>query len=450
MRLLLAILLVVASAWASERCAARCYSGSVAWPQGAPLSFSFLVVPCDPVVVAGASMDDGGDTLLEPVFSCAASEGTVTVVLAHEGGARLEWLYASQSTCEEVMASLDTIPGAFAGTHHTLGGQTVTDGAPLEDAQVLCAAPTCEPLCFDSGILTAAGAAAAKSPCGAVGAAACAMRVQYSLAPCTSGAVAALDVLLGTDGVRLSVYQPDALAGPALTCSDGALSLDSAAVSVAWAAPADHAADCATILLRPELFATGALRSVIVQSSSIESWQGGPSPRSIAGSLASCDALPTAMPPAPTPSPLPTHTDEEDDGETPATPDEEAGTDAPSVATDKALVPHVHCSARRNDVDCCTVFGYMNPNSHAVTLPHHRPDNFFTPKPWNRNQVQHFATNTTSIASFAVGWHCPVYLRHKLRWTLSTVAPLGKWERSIDAARERNDCSDADYATWCT
>ena len=432
-----------------------CYRGSVTWADATTLDYAFSVVPCAPVTVASATLADGSDSLVLPTFACAAADGVVAITLARPGGAHLEWRYSTDETCATVLASISTIPGEFIGTAHvqSTGGATVTDGASLESAQIQCAATTCTPMCFDSGILTLAGAAGDKSPCGAVGVDACPVRVQYTLSLCDDPPrVLALDVLLGNDGVRLSNYQPSATAAAQLTCDDARLHLDAAGVALEWALPTDNSADCASLLLRPDVLATNTLRAATVATSENELWSASLVGQSIAASPALCTAMPSEMPgtvdstePSPSATPLPT----DDDDDTPV-PDADTP-DAETVPTlDHAIVPFVHCSARRDHSQCCTVFGYTNPNmGGTTTLAEGRPQNFLVPKQ-DANTHTHFLHNSTHAAVFSVQWECKEYLQHKLRWVLQTDAPLGRWRRSADADRNRDDCSPADYNTWCT
>lgn len=453
MRFALVFLLAACTASVLARCPLACYRGSVTWADASTLDYAFSVVPCAPVTVASATMADGGDALVLPTFSCAAADGVVAITLARPAGAHLEWRYATDETCATVLAAISTIPGEFLGTAHTqhAGAPPITDGPSLESAQIQCTATTCTPLCFDSGILTLAGVAGDKSPCGLADADACPVRVQYTLSLCDQPPrVVALDVLLGSDGVRLANYQPSAVAAATLTCDDARLHLDAAGVALEWALPTDNGADCDSLLLQPNVLATGALHAATVATNENELWTAPLLGQSIAASPALCNAMPSTMPgtidstePSPSATPLPT-----DD-----TPAPESNTpEAETVPTlDHAIVPHVYCSARRAGSQCCSVFGYTNPNTvGAVTLPTGRPQNFLVPKQAVVPGVLHFLHNTTVAAAYSVGWECEEYLQHKLRWVIETNAPRGQWHRSADADRNRNDCSTADYNTWCT
>jgi len=468
MRSVLVIVAVLAATALAQRCAMQCYRGTVSFADAPTLDYAFSVVPCGaagPQVVA-ASLGDAGDALAMPTFACAAADGAVTLTLEHAGGAHLEWRYTTADSCDTVLASLATMPATFAGTAHRAtptGGDTVVDGAPLADVQIECLPATCAPMCFDSGIIVLAGVAGDKSPCGAAGADACPVRVQYTLSMCDSPPrVLDFDVLVGGDAVRLANYQPAAVGGAQLSCDDAsaggaALHLDTAGVALAWASPADNAADCASLLTRPDLLATGALRSAIVQVESL--WAAdGLRLQSVAASAALCDALPTDMPGATdgaTPEPSDEPADEpSDEPQASAAPagshaPAPAPATAPSVATPRAIVPHVHCSERRNG-RCCSLFGYTNPNLAPVELPAGRPHNFLVPGGALPFGSLVFAPNATVDTAFAVSWSCPEYERHTLRWVLQTEAPHGRWRRMADAARTRDDCSDAEYNTWCT
>lgn len=449
-----ALVLLAVAAVAAQRCALQCYRGSVTWADASLLDYAFSVVPCAPVLVVSATLDDGGDSLLPPTFGCTATDGVVSITLDHAGGAHLEWRYATLDSCETVLASLATIPGTFVGTAHRASADAapITDGAALESAQIQCAATTCTPMCFDSGVLALAGVAGDKSPCGAAGTDACAMRVQYTLSLCDAQPhVTAFDVLVGGDGVRLSNYQPDAVAGAQISCDDEHLHLDAAGVALAWALPADNNADCASLLLRPDMLATGNLRSAMVQTSAGELWAvsaahvGQP----IVASAALCDAMPSEMPGS-TDSTEPSPSAPPQDSPAPtATNDDDA--DAEALPTlDAAIVPTVHCSSRREGSQCCTVFGYHNPNPHLTVLAYGRPQNFLVPKIDGATTHLHFAANTTDAAVFSVHWPCHEYLQHTLRWQLETKAPHGRWRRAADADRLRDDCSPTDYNTWCS
>ena len=447
-RMLLAAALLLACAVVAAtppRCALHCYRGTVAWADGATLDYAFSVVPCAPVRVVSATLNDGGDTLLTPVFACTPLDGGVAISLDHAGGAHLEWRYATEDSCDSVLAALAAVPGVFVGTAHRRNDLLVSDGDSLEAAQIECTATSCAPLCFDSGVVQLAGVAGEKNPCGAVGTDACPVRVQYALSLCdTPPRVTAFDVLVGGDAVRLANFQPAAVVGAQLSCDgdSAALHLDAAGVALAWAPPADNAADCASLLLRPDVLATGALHSVVVQLDSDALWtadalHGQP----IATSAALCNALPTEMPGATDASPP---ADEPEPEPVP----EPAPEQAPTVATARPVTPHVHCSARRNGV-CCSLFGYTNPNTAPVLLPRGRPHNFLVPGS-DATAVELMQANATVDVAFAVTWNCPEYTRNTLRWVLQSEAPLGRWRRSADAARTRDDCSASAYNTWCT
>lgn len=458
MRFVALVLLVVAvtTVVAADRCALQCYRGSVAWSESSLLDYAFSVVPCAPVLVASATLNDGGDTLLPPTFGCTASDGIVSITLDHAGGAHLEWRYATLDACETVLAALSTIPGTFVGTAHRAAptAPAITDGASLETAQIECAATTCAPVCFDSGVLALAGVAGDKSPCGAAGTDACAVRVQYTLSLCDAEPrVTAFDVLIGGDGVRLANYQPDAVAGAQISCDGEHVHLDSAGVALAWALPADNNADCASLLLRPDVLATGNLRSAIVQVSATELWTAAAANlgQPLVASVALCSALPTEMPGStdstadPSPSAAP-----QDEPAAPAANDGDAPAVEALPTLDAAIVPSVHCSSRRAGSQCCTVFGYHNPNNYLVVLAPGRPQNFYVPKTPGATEHTHFLQNSTVAAAFSVQWSCREYLEHTLRWQIETNAPHGRWRRSADADRTRDDCSTADYNTWCT
>lgn len=449
--LIVAFLLLVACASATPRCALQCYRGTVTWADATTLDYAFSVVPCAPVLVASATLDDGGDTLVAPTFGCVASGGVVAITLDHAGGAHLEWRYETPDTCDTVLASLATIPGIFVGTAHRASptAAAITDGASLESAQIVCAATTCTPLCFDSGVLPLAGVAGDKSPCGASGADACPMRVQYTLSLCDEPPrVVALDVLVGGDGVRLSNYQPGALVGAQFSCDDAAIHLDAAGVALEWALPVDNRADCASLLLRPDVLATGNLRAAMVQLSAGEMWTASSLRLSqpIIASGALCNNMPTQMPGAtdasdetPSPSVAP---------EVPVAPSNDATAET-HPTLDRAIVPSVYCSSRV-DAQCCTVFGYTNPNPSLVVLPVGRPQNFLVPKGGSGAPPTHFSHNSTVAAAFSVLWECKEYEQHTMRWVVQTGAPHGLWRRAADGVRTRDDCLPADYNTWCT
>lgn len=440
LRLALLVVFAAVAALATQRCDLRCYSGTVEWGNGTSLDYSFSLLPCQPVVVVEAALTD--DTARTPTFDCASSEHVVSIVLDH-GDTHLEWRYETDSSCEQVLSSLDTIPGVFLGTNHRRAGTTHAkqDGASLEEAQRLCER-RCE-VCVDTGVILARGSAGEKSPCGAEGTDECAMRVQWRGDVCTS-TLGAFEVFVGTDVVPLSAYQPDAMLGAALSCNDdGRITVESQGVMLEYGAPELHNGNCEAMWSRVNPLASGSLKQAMVQLSADEMWtatQG----RSLAGSEVYCDAMEAPLPPV-----------REDDGDNKpaasssgATEDGTSGETVPPVGLPVDVF--VNCSRRRAG-QCCTIYGYRNRNPVEITAAAVAPYNYFIPSPATRSQVSVFQANTTQTAAFAVQWECPEYERHKLRWVLDLPAEnRSSWRRTADGARERNDCSDALYNQWCT
>lgn len=434
--LLICVLASVAVA-ADERCSLRCYSGTVEWGDDTSLEYAFSVLPCQPVVVVDASLTDEGDQTLLPNFGCVATEHVISITLDHEQ-THLEWRYETDHSCEQVLASLDTIPGSFLGTDHRQGESHLKqDGTSLEEAQQMCERQ-CE-LCTDSGVILTKGSAGTKSPCGAEGTDECAMRVQLQTDVCT-GEVASFDVFVGDDVVPLSAYQPDAVLGAQVRCEDGQIVVESQGVMLQYEAPKLHNGNCEAMLTRVDPLASGSLTRAFIQLSKNEMWTANTG-RSLAGTQLLCGAMAAPIPPT-------YKVNDKQGGE---------GGDENTPASGETVTPvplpvdvFVNCS-RRRDGACCTIYGYRNPNTASVTAPAIKPYNYFVPEPATRSQVSTFNANTTVTAAFAVIWECPEYERHKLRWVLDLPAETrSTWRRTSEGARERNDCSDAMYAQWCT
>lgn len=432
MRVLLVVAALIAAALATERCALRCYAGTVDWhdTNSSSLDFSFSVLPCQPVVVVSATLsDDTSDQPRLPNFGCISSEHVVSIMLDHEQ-THLEWRYQTDSTCEQVLGSLDTVPGTFLGTEHRIDGTDLVEesGSSLEDLQKLCE-PTCD-VCIDSSVFSATGRASDKSPCGEKGTKECAMRVQWHGNTCT-GAISSFDVFVGDDHVPLSAYQPSAVEGAQIRCQDGAVTVETEGVMLSYAAPELHNGDCTSIMGNINPLAGGKLERALIQLSSNEMWTA-TSGRTLAGSEIPCETMSAPQPPK-----------YED-------PQSNSGTaETAPIPIAKAIVPFVNCSRRTEGV-CCSVFGYHNPNGVEVTVVAGKSHNYFVPGPSVRSQPSTFAANSTETAAFSVAWDCPQFERHKLRWILDIPSiEQDSWYRSVDAVRERNDCSDEMYELWC-
>jgi len=429
------LLALFAAVCAAQRCGLRCYSDTVEWDDQTSLQFAFSVIPCAPVVVVvvvQATLTD--DETVLPEFGCVAAEHIVSVTLDH-GDTHLEWRYETESSCEQVLGSLDTIPGVFLGTNHRQGAtHTQYDGAPLEASQRLCERE-CD-ICVDSTSIKATGHAGSKSPCGPEGVVGCELRVQWHANTCT-GQLTSLDVFLGSDAIPLSVFQPDALLGAQMRCDDGIITIESQGVLLEWHAPDRHNADCTSIVGLVQPLANGLLKQVMVQLGDDEMWSSSKG-SSLAATKTLCDTMNAPMPsvrPEPAAETEPT---------------------APVVHSN-SVVPvglpvdvFVHCSRRSNRTNCCTVYGYRNPNPSVVSAPTEAPYNYFVPNPATRTQPGAFLANTTVETAFSVLWDCPEYERHKLRWVLQLPAEnRTTWRRIADGVRERNDCSDQEYVEWC-
>ena len=436
---LLAAVVLVAHA-EEQRCALRCYAGTVEWSNDTKLDYSFSVLPCAPVTVVDATLTDDDDHVAQPVFGCQSSEHVVSVTLDH-AHTHLEWRYQSDSTCEQVLSSLDTIPGVFLGTDHRQGDALAQrDGDSLESAQRLCERQ-CD-VCVDSGVIATTGRAGAKSPCGEEGTDECDMHVQWHGDMCT-GQVTSLEVYVGDDVVPLSAYQPDALVGAMLSCDNGQITVESQGLLLQYAAPAQHNADCGAILTRINPLATGPLVQAIVKLSDIEMWSARAG-RTLAGTETRCAEMTAPMAPKRASS-------AEDGAPAPVTAQDEDRPSAESDIPPVRLPVHVfvNCS-RRSEGQCCSVFGYRNPNAESLNVPPARPHNYFVPSPSTRSQISFFQANTTDPSAFAVTWDCPEYKRHKLRWVLDLPSETrDAWRRTADATRERNDCPDDVFEQFC-
>lgn len=444
--------LLVVAVRADERCVARCFASSVEWSAASTLDYEFALLPCDraqPLISARFGDDDdaatAGDT---PAFGCVAQEGEVALSLS-AGDVHLEWRYRTAALCEEVLAAIDTIPGEFVGTRHAHGELVQEDGASLGDVQLAqCTEAACEPQCFALEPVVAVGVAGDKSPCGAAGTAECRVRVLAAVNPCDGGVVEKLDVLVGADEVPLHVYRPAALDGAQLSCVDGALQLASDGLMVTFE-PADRAADCETLVQRLPTLASGRLSVLVLDLDNGEQWTLDASdstsqdddsaaetaPLSLAASAVECVEI------------APARLNELDDGVL----DSLGGVHIASVTpVPHPITPLINCSMHLANDYCCTVFGYHNPNPGPVTLAAGKPGNFFIPAPVDQGQETVLAANTTVPDAFSVIWHCPEYERHKLRWVLQVPAEgRHTWRRSVDAWRERQDCSLAQASTWC-
>ena len=425
---------------ASGRCAERCFQSSVQWPDGSETEYSFSLLPCDPVQPLIAAQL--GDAAEEPAFACVAQEGGVALSLSADD-VHLEWRYRTDMICEELLLAIDTIPGEFVGTRHAHGERVQEQGEALNDAQLQCAEPVCEPQCFSLPAVLADGLAGEKSPCGTAGVEECQMRVVAAVNPCDGGVVEKFDVLIGADEVPLHIYRPAALEGAQLLCVDGALQLASDGVMVTFA-PSGRAADCETMITRLSTLATGDISVVMVSLGGEEQWavsddgdaqlQGS----SLAASAVDCVRIAPAQ--------------TNDLGENGGLSDDGTVHIAVVPAVPHPITPTINCSTHLPDDYCCTVFGYHNPNAMGLSLDAGKPNNFFIPPPVDQGQVTSILANITVQEAFSVIWHCPEYERQKLRWVLNVPAAgedRTTWRRSVDAWRERQDCTEDQKDTWC-
>jgi hypothetical protein len=382
-----------------------------------------------------------------PAFSCATTGALATLTLTFGATRRLAWSYATSDSCASLLASLDTIPGAYMGSNHLYSGMSLLDDSDLGAYQVQCAPSTdaCAPLQYSTGVLLFAGRAQDKSACGTNGTTRCSMVVQFSTlggGSCADGfappAVTGLQVIVRPNNVLFTSYAPDALSGATLLCADGAITLQAEGVRIAWPAPTDSAASCTVLLSNLARLATARASSVRVEMSATEVWTSQSAP-SLALPAALQDTAPVAGAGANT-------TGESVDG---------PGADSSEVvvevlAVTRPVIPTLYCNHRWPPADylnkhghCCAIFGFVNPNLVSVSAPAAYGSNYLNPKPHIGDQLTVFPANTTMPAMMAVQWHCNAGERHFQDYIIKTVATdtSGRvWQHSVTANRERNDC----------
>ena len=427
----------------------HCYSGSIAVDAERQLDFSFSLLPSAPTRVLHSSFVLDGQIVgagAEPKLGCETTGELASISIAFATHSHLTFNFETTDDCATVMANLDS-PGIFKGTAHELDGASVLHGAPLDDFLVRCGDSTCVQLNYTTGPIVLAGEAFAKSPCGAEGVDSCTMEIVFkTTGECSPGATAAtvydVDVFIQPDGVALSSFQPASLANAQLLCANSELTLQADGVMIVYPAPTDNTADCPSLLADLSVLASRTANLVVVALSDDELWQAQSAP-----------SIRKATTPA----------TGQNDGA--------GGDDVPVEPTlvnnassiSRPVMPTLNCSMRY-DYDnvnddpsykgyCCSVYGYHNPNPVAVVIPRVIGSGWFLPAThvYGFEPIT-FPANTTVDAAFGVIWPCHQFIQHFKTWSLKTRANFDNrvWERQVVANRERQDCSDAVIAAYCT
>jgi len=116
------------------------------------------------------------------------------------------------------------------------------------------------------------------------------------------------------------------------------------------------------------------------------------------------------------------------------------------------IQPTIFCHRRSGD-ECCTVFGYENPNDFPVRIWAGSEDNFFVPSPTYRGQPCFFCSSEE--AAFSVYWNCTEHRHIHLKWQLNTLTTEnikdiedenGEWPIGIQVHRDHKaGCP----SNWC-
>jgi len=451
----LLLALFAAVAVTANSCNLYCAQGTVQFSPSVALAYQLQMVPCAPSRILAVDIRPVGaqSSLVltgsnTPQFSCVSNGQLVTLTLTFGTSRRFAWSYETSDSCASVLANLDTIPGVYVGSNHLYSGIQLLDDSDMGAYQVQCpaSADACAPLQYSTGVLAFNGRAEDKSACGTNGTARCSMIVQFST---TGGgncsalpAISGLQVVVRPNNVLFTSYNPDALAGAALLCADGALTLQAEGVRIAWPAPTDNSASCAVLLANLARLATARATSVTIELSQTEVWTSTSAP-SLALPAAQQDTTPVV-----------------DNGS--GANAEDAPVDSETVFVTKPVMPTLYCNHQwtLDETDgisgrCCAVFGFVNPNLVSVSAPVAFGSNFLNPKPHIGSMLPIFPANTTLPAMVGVSWHCSVGERHFQDYLIKTRATDGSnrvWEFSVTANRERNDCdytNDPNVYNYC-